>query len=106
MDKKLKSKWVKALRSGKIEQARGALIDEKGAMCCLGVLGRICGLEDDYLRANAGAVRGDRLDILEAKIGHGDEIVDQLAQMNDGKCERYKRARSFKQIAAYIEKRL
>lgn len=29
--------WVKALRSGKFKQGTGALRDEKGRYCCLGV---------------------------------------------------------------------
>ncbi len=43
MNKAIKTKWLKALRSGKYKQAKGALcpIDEKGKIkgfCCLGVL--------------------------------------------------------------------
>ena len=37
MDSSLKQKWVRALRSGKYEQATGALRNEDG-FCCLGVL--------------------------------------------------------------------
>jgi hypothetical protein len=37
MDKKLKAKWVKALRSGKYRQTRNVL-SQNGAYCCLGVL--------------------------------------------------------------------
>lgn len=42
MDKKLKAKWIKALRSGKYQQAREMLVGGHGAYCCLGVLSRIC----------------------------------------------------------------
>ena len=104
MDKKLKAKWVKALRSGKIEKGRGALLDDKGAMCCLGVLGRICGIDDRWLIANAGSVAGTGFDWLEQRIDR--ETVDLLADMNDGYNKRYSRPRSFKQIANYIEKNL
>lgn len=39
MNKAVKAKWVKALRSGKYKQARRRLLNEKtGGMCCLGVL--------------------------------------------------------------------
>lgn len=39
MSKELFTKWVAALRSGEIKQAKGTLINETtGAMCCLGVL--------------------------------------------------------------------
>lgn len=39
MNKKLMQKWVKALRSGKYEQARGELYNKTcDSYCCLGVL--------------------------------------------------------------------
>lgn len=38
MNKQIKARWVKALRSGKYKQARGVLKNKEGAMCCLGVL--------------------------------------------------------------------
>lgn len=40
MDKKLKARWVKALRSGKYRQCRSYLTDA-GGYCCLGVLQKI-----------------------------------------------------------------
>jgi hypothetical protein len=50
MDKALKKKWVKALRSGRYPQTSGALCIPKGeatdfgrpaGYCCLGVLGKV-----------------------------------------------------------------
>lgn len=38
MDKKLKAKWVKALRSGKYKQGKGVLRTADNKFCCLGVL--------------------------------------------------------------------
>jgi hypothetical protein len=38
MQKTIKKQWVKALRSGKYEQAQERLLDDNGKMCCLGVL--------------------------------------------------------------------
>lgn len=39
MDKELKTKWVKALRSGDFAQGDGVLYnDNRGTFCCLGVL--------------------------------------------------------------------
>lgn len=38
MDKKLKTKWVKALRSGKYKQGKGVLRTVDNKFCCLGVL--------------------------------------------------------------------
>lgn len=40
----LKAKWLEALRSGKYEQGRGALLDG-GKYCCLGVLCEVAGLK-------------------------------------------------------------
>jgi hypothetical protein len=42
----LRRKWVAALESGRFEQARGSL-KEDGAYCCLGVLGRVCGVKSN-----------------------------------------------------------
>lgn len=38
MNKKIKAKWVKALRSGKYKKGIGALKTDEGKFCCLGVL--------------------------------------------------------------------
>jgi hypothetical protein len=38
MDKELKEKWVKALRSGEYKQGTGVLKSLDGEYCCLGVL--------------------------------------------------------------------
>ena len=43
MDKKLKAKWVKALRSGKYEQGR-YMLRHNNEYCCLGVLCRVAGV--------------------------------------------------------------
>jgi hypothetical protein len=104
MDKKLKTKWVKALTNGKIKQGRGELLNEAGAMCCIGVLGRICGVEDGWLRQNAGSISGTGFDWLESKLDRG--TVDYLVDLNDGRKDKKTRPRSFKQIAKYIEKNL
>ena len=38
MKANIKKRWIKALRSGKYKQAKMALKDNQGGMCCLGVL--------------------------------------------------------------------
>lgn len=38
MDKKIKRRWIRALRSGKYEQCKGYLHLEGDGFCCLGVL--------------------------------------------------------------------
>lgn len=45
MDKELKEKWLKALRSGEYEQGPGVLCADDSAFCCLGVLCDVAGLE-------------------------------------------------------------
>lgn len=60
MPKALLRKWLKALRSGKIKQGVGQLLDTKsGAMCCLGVL--------------EWCVRGTRKDIERDESSYEDE---------------------------------
>ena len=128
MDSYLKQKWVRALRSGKYEQATGALRRE-GGFCCLGVLcdvydpdkwnvgvddcdedERWCyGYEDDNFAFKAKEV----LPILVARIAgldtqnpevpyglEGEELVmKSLASINDS-------GATFKQIADLIETHL
>jgi len=38
MNKRIKTKWIKALRSGKYKQGTGRLKTNDGGFCCLGVL--------------------------------------------------------------------
>lgn len=102
MNKTLKTKWVKALRSGKIKQGKGALLDEKGSMCCVGVLGRICGISDKALLENASSLTGGLLEPLEV-LGDRAWI---LAAMNDGTGRFADDPQTFKKIADYIEANL
>ena len=96
MDKELKAKWVAELRSGAIKQGHGKLLDESGAMCCIGVLGRICGISDAALMEHATRVRGEGLEALNALEG---EHPWDLAAMND-------QGDTFAEIADYIEANL
>jgi hypothetical protein len=94
MDKKLKAKWVKALRSGEWKQTTDRY-QRDDSFCCLGVLA--------CLKA------GKRLDDYECeKMWRGggyldkaipDDKSDKLITMNDS-------GKSFKVIATYIEKHL
>lgn len=105
MDEKLKAKWLKALRGGKIKQGRGELLNENGAMCCIGVLGRICGMDDSWLRDSAGSIAGTGFEWLTIDR----QKVDRLVDMNDGRRKDIAsgvRPKSFKQIANWIEKNL
>jgi hypothetical protein len=100
MDKKTRTKWTKALRSGKFTQGSGSLrttAEErsrgKDCFCCLGVL---CEVTDTTYRAGFGyPSRSAR-----QKLGLGDAAMDQLVKMND------QEGKSFRQIADWIEKNL
>lgn len=115
--KKWKDKWVKALRSGKYEQAQKALhVEEDGIekFCCLGVL---CDIIDDekwvcedlpyskeYSYDGKSAFPDSTL-INLVKLRKADEyevtqeFVHLAENMND-------KGKTFKQIANYIEKYL
>ena len=105
MDAKIKRKWVKALRSGKYKQAEGTLRDEAGAMCCLGVLADIQGVNWDEIKE---MVSEDLPRGLNAGLTKRQRAI--LASKNDGCfCHPWGRQvahESFEQIADYIEKRL
>lgn len=105
MDKKLKTKWVKALTSGRYEQAREAL-REGDSFCCLGVLctvsrkGRwdndayVMGTGDDEILCD-----GDLSNATE-KFGITKTQHNTLVRLND------KKLASFKEIAAWIRTNL
>jgi hypothetical protein len=123
VNKKIKDKWVKALRSGKYKQGKGYLRADEGdgeCYCCLGVLANECldgkwgsyheGLDDNKSKLiwiysywhHAAGEGGTRmlpecltLD-LDVKV---DNWLGVLSHMND---EGY----TFEQIADWIEKNL
>lgn len=101
MDTKLKAKWINILRSGKIKQARGALLRTNGGMCCLGVLERVCGVSDAYLLRKA-----DSLTPVQNHRGLDMDVRRKLATLNDGSKRRRIKQHTFKQIATWIEKHL
>lgn len=82
MDKKLKAKWVKVLCSGQYKQARGALLDEAGHRCCLGVLGGILGIKPNALYATRHAIGGSDIKPLD-ECGLNLEEREALANLND-----------------------
>lgn len=107
MNKEIKAMWVNALRSGLYKQGTGALC-KNGKHCCLGVLCQISNLKSkpvsqletctslsfqyDY---SESAWRLPHL--FREKIGLSEKIHDKLMGMNDD-------GKSFKQIAAYIQR--
>ena len=97
MDKELKQKWVAALRSGEYAQGNGALKDESGRYCCLGVL-TVC---IDETAKDSRYLSGSLYLTVESTRKSGLPTTDQraLAYMNDS-------GKSFPDIATYIEENL
>lgn len=85
MDAQIKAKWVAALRSGEVKQARRCMKTEGDtAYCCLGVL--------EYI------VKADAFSVIpQHQLG-------VLISMNDGQSPH--REHSFPEIADYIEANL
>lgn len=90
MTKKVKTTWLKALRSGKYKQGEGFL-KFNNEYCCLGVA-RACGL---------GVKKSEEQLLTDDFLPQHTQTA--LACMNDGTNESKK---SFKQIANWIEKNL
>ena len=104
MDRKIKAKWLAALRSRKFKQTTGQLhrsLDSNEVVdgqaepghCCLGVLNEICHLG---AAPNAGGFTSVEL----GRIGLDKEAQDHLINMNDDN------GAKFYQIARWIERNL
>jgi hypothetical protein len=115
LNKKIKQKWLKALRSGKYRQTRtGQLYSEpSNAYCCLGVLQHCLtgNVEDDTTPSTEWYIENgipplnDMVNLddkLRKNIDLGNEwnIENKLVQMND------KSKYNFAKIADWIEKNL
>ena len=113
MDKEMKAKWLKALRSGEYSQRRRRLVDQYDNFCCLGVL---CNISDDslgewgYKKSTKEwgflSIEGKEdfyesmpPDSVLSKAGVPCNIASLLAEKND-------LGESFEQIAEFIEERL
>ncbi len=101
MDKKLKAKWVKALRSGKYRQAQEVMRSEEGGYCCLGVLRSI--MHPGSHRKMKDIIGGSDIDMLckehQSEAGLTKRNQSVLAAKND-------RGETFAKIADYIAKKL
>lgn len=100
MKKTISAKWITALRSGKYKQGRFALKHmEEDTYCCLGVL---CEISGKTYKPDDAALTQEIADWAGLKECHG--FIEfkrgnlSLIRLND------ERKRSFKQIAAYIER--
>lgn len=111
LPKRFKQRWVKALRSGKYKQnCNGYLKDEEDKYCCLGVAAELCGVKsfgktNDWLSKAVLNTNPPKLLIEDGKQDTFDgrlqqfTIPEKLAYFND-------KGKSFKWIAAYIERYL
>lgn len=117
MDKAIKRKWVKALRSGRYKQTQTMLKDD-GGYCCLGVLCTVVGAKwkqdpsDDYMHAilDGKLINEPGSEVLRPvflrKIGLTKTKQEVLTNLNDGNELKDIPEHNFKQIADYIEKNL
>ena len=101
MKRELKSKWIKALRSGKYKQGKGRL-KKNGKFCCLGVLRDVVNPKDR--RGENGMLSPKQLD----EFGLTDNKQNFLASRNDGLgMQNPDRLQwNFNQIADYIQANL
>ena len=104
MNKQLKTKWLKALRSGEYAQGTEHYVTagkKYDSFCCLGVL---CDIQDavwDMNGYNNGYKIASKTLVGDDWVPNGPDWAAQncLADMNDG-------GDSFKKIAKYIERHL
>lgn len=118
LPKRIKDKWVKALRSGKYIQGKGELysgeVMGKPSCCCLGVLEHVCGTPLEDIKG-----KGFTQDLsspkspkhLRIEDNRGDRVENLFSYMNDGNSlthsvlgREIKKKMTFNQIAAYIER--
>lgn len=118
MNKAIKKKWLKALRSGEYEQGRERLcsIAEDGThrFCCLGVL--VNEVEGFAEYGEPGEYGGlgvpTRKFIKRVGLDRHPSAIDELTYRNDGgiitegDMTIHTEPQTFEQIAAYIEKHL
>jgi hypothetical protein len=104
MDKEIKKKWMAALRSDKYQQIRKRLRKGKTGMCCLGVLCDIVEPKLWFHNKHRGFTYEGQKSFppkgLVRNVGLYSQTIDKLVEMNDSQ------NKSFKEIAAYISKRL
>ena len=114
MDKRLKTRWLKALRSGEYEQGRGKLAvetDSGARFCCLGVLVDITEgfteRDGDLFcdsPAQSAQTKHSLSNRLLDKFGLTRRQQEELINRNDGYCGH--KPKTFKKIADYIEENL
>lgn len=111
MNKDIRDRWVKVLRSGKYPQIRGRLRDDYEGRCCLGVLcdaGDFGGEWVDGFYEYRGVYCETSLPstIIE-ELELNSQVIVTLIDMNDGKGAEFSgNRRTFAEIADYIEQNL
>lgn len=113
MNERVKTKWLKALRSGEYKQTTGSLREKGNAFCCLGVLCDLYAREtegvSEYVKSGHGwcfkGKYGDRAGtILLSEVREWSGLLRpqeyDLITLNDA------RNWGFDRIADYIEKNL
>jgi hypothetical protein len=107
LDKKIKHKWLKALRSGKYEQGTGTLksvaYDGTATYCCLGVLCDVVNPRGWTDGCHTFGCSGELSLDFQEKIGMTGAAMRKLIVMNDGGDDV---GADFKEIASYISRNL
>lgn len=110
LPKKVKAKWLKALRSGDYKQTKHKLYNPKtGGFCCLGVLEHVCmdrKVECDLFGDFLCEPTKDFYDYADIDADPADADLRTLMDMNDGNKSEDRPARKFKTIANWIEKNI
>lgn len=107
MDKKIKARWIKALRSGRYRQIQLDLADSENGRCCLGVLRTICRNKSHH-QNDAQMLSPEFCE----KVGLGPEIAAECAGTPPKKSQGYlsllndDKGYSFEEIADFIENNL
>lgn len=107
MDKEIKQKWVKALRSKKYKQGMNFLYNKKQkTYCCLGVLCKVLKKNPTKVARSAGEHFLSQRILNLTGLSREDQYI--LSDMNDGGYVNGKliTKRNFNQIANWIEKNL
>jgi hypothetical protein len=118
LPKEFAIKWLAELRSGKYKQTRN-ILKCGDAYCCLGIAGKICGVDDNYLENNGVFSEFkkkifNRLIPLEL-LSKGTDLLEKplngllpclLTALNDGRISKNNpegKRYSFSKIADWIE---
>lgn len=112
MKKRVKTKWLKALRSGEYKQTTGALC-HNDAFCCLGVLCDVAaknGVAVRVVKPQSLVMYDEALSVLPASVREWAGLDDGIGafHIKDGSdmtlIELNDSGKTFKQIANYIER--